>query len=130
MILKSYVIKNINIFSMKNKGFNYKSLAKVELEFLKDLYIKKKVKDMSNIQLREFVTESITLQIKNTIGNEEELEAWEEMKSFFQDEFEFIIREIQQKFKSLKDCNEKDDYQASKRLELVESSEDEKEDMW
>ena len=84
---------------MAKKQINYSDLSNKELELLKDAYIELKVKSMSNNDLKDFAIENISLQIKNTIGNDEELEAWQEMEEFFKDEFENIIREVQIKIK-------------------------------
>tara|TARA_Y100001978_G_scaffold82380_1_gene73802 strand:+ start:345 stop:695 length:351 start_codon:yes stop_codon:yes gene_type:complete len=80
---------------MAKKQINYSDLSNKELELLKNKYIDLKVKSMNFDDLKEFVTENISLQIKNTIGNDEELEAWQEMEKFFKDEFENIILNIQ-----------------------------------
>ena len=85
---------------MKEKKLNHTDLSSKELEILKDLYINQKVKSMNINDLKNFVTENITLQIKSTIGNDEELEAWKEMESFFEEEFQNIIREITIKMRS------------------------------
>ena len=85
---------------MKEKKLNHTDLSPKELEILKDLYINQKVKSMNINDLKNFVTENITLQIKSTIGNDEELEAWKEMESFFEEEFQNIIREITIKMRS------------------------------
>ena len=84
----------------KKKKFNYSDLSTKELELLKNTYVDLKVNSMNNSDLRDFVIENISLQIKNTIGNEEELEAWNEMEKFFKDEFENIIRDIKLKMSS------------------------------
>ena len=86
---------------MAKKQINYYDLSAKELEQLKDLYIDLKVKTMSNNDLKNFAIENISLQIKNTIGNDEELEAWQEMEEFFKDEFENIIGDLQVKMRSM-----------------------------
>ena len=85
---------------MAKQQFNYSDLSTKELELLKDIYVDQKVKSMNNNDLKNFALEHIALQIKNTIGNEEELEAWNEMEEFFKDEFENTIQNIQTKMKS------------------------------
>ena len=87
---------------VSQKKINYSDLSNKELELLKDFYIDLKVKSMSHSDLKFFAIENISLQIKNTIGNEEELEAWSEMKEFFKDEFENTIKDIQIKIRSKK----------------------------
>ena len=55
---------------MAKKQFNYSDLSPKELELLKEIYIELKVKSMNLADLKEFATDNISLQIKNTIGNE------------------------------------------------------------
>ena len=85
---------------MKKNSINYSDLSKKALEYLKDTYIKEKVLSMSEKELKEFVSENISHQIKSTIGHEEETEAWKEMENFFQDEFDLVINNIQKKIQS------------------------------
>ena len=84
---------------MAKKNLNYTDLSPKELELLKDIYIDLKVKSMNNDDLKDFAIENISLQIKSTIGNDEELEAWQEMEDFFKDEFHNTILEIQIKMR-------------------------------
>ncbi len=86
--------------NMSKKKINYSDLSSKELELLKDMYIDQKVKSMNKDDLKDFVLENISLQIKNTIGNDEELEAWQEMEDFFKDEFQNTIQDIKTKVKS------------------------------
>ena len=88
---------------MAKKKINYLDLSNKELELLKDIYIDLKVKSMNINDLKGFAFENISLQIKNTIGNEEELEAWQEMENFFKDEFLNTIQDVQIKLRSKKD---------------------------
>ena len=83
---------------MKKSKFNYSDFSKRELEDLKEYYIEEKVKSMSEYELKKFVHENISHQIKNTIGDEEEKEAWEEIENFFSDNFEMILEGIKKKF--------------------------------
>ena len=73
-------------------------LSKKQLETLKELYIQKKVESMSHQELKQYVLEIISHQINDTIGKEEEMEAWREMSDFFGEQFEIIILEIQTKY--------------------------------
>ena len=116
---------------MKKQTLNYSDLTKKELEFLKNNYVKQKVLSMSIAELKEFVTENIDNQIRNTIGHEEELEAWVEMKNFFKEEFEEIIFKVKEKFKSVQELsiNQLMDSQEKGVLENA-SSDNEKIDMW
>ena len=85
---------------MAKKQLNYRDLTPKELEYLKDIYIDLKVEGMNNNELKDFATENITLQIKSTIGNDEELEAWKEMEDFFKEELENIVRDIKIKMEA------------------------------
>tara|TARA_Y100001978_G_scaffold137066_2_gene122560 strand:- start:863 stop:1213 length:351 start_codon:yes stop_codon:yes gene_type:complete len=114
---------------MPKKQINYSDLSSKELELLKDTFIDKKVKSMNNDDLKNFAYDNISLQIKNTIGNEEESEAWKEMEMFFKDDFENIIREIQVKLGSKK--NEEFNLNPEKiKFETEFTVEDKKLDMW
>ena len=68
---------------MKKKSIIYSDLSKKQLEILKELYIQKKVESMSHQELKKYVLEIISHQIYDTIGEEEEMEAWREMSDFF-----------------------------------------------
>tara|TARA_B100000614_G_C14089127_1_gene302057 strand:- start:6 stop:356 length:351 start_codon:yes stop_codon:yes gene_type:complete len=114
---------------MAKKKLNYSDLSNKELGLLKDIYIDQKVKSMDNNDLKDFVIENISLQIKNTIGNDEELEAWNEMEEFFNDEFEKIIRDIQLKMRSKNDENNKSDIKEIK-LDNEDKENNKKLDMW
>ena len=114
---------------MAKKQIKHSDLSTQELELLKDKYIDTKVKGMNTNDLRNFVIENISLQIKNTIGNDEELEAWREMEEFFKDEFENIIIDVQIKMKSknseIYNINTED-----MKDEIVEKEVHKKLDMW
>ena len=114
---------------MAKKKINYSDLSKKELELLKDIYLDQKVKSMNINELKDFVFENISLQIKNTIGNDEELEVWQEMEDFFNDEFLNTIQNIQIKMKSKNDelTNLKIE---EKRPAIEVTGEDKKLDMW
>ena len=114
---------------MAKKKINYSDLSTKELDLLKEMYIDLKVKSMSNNDLIDFATDNISLQIKNTIGDDEELEAWKEMEDFFKDEFHNTIQKIQIKIRS------KVDELTSISIEDVkpvfeDTSENKKLDMW
>ena len=117
---------------MKKKSITYSDLSKKQLLHLKELYIQKKVESMSHKELKEFVLEIVSHQINDTIGKEEEMEAWMEMSKFYGEQFEIIILEIQQKF--IKDENLQNFEEDSKehRLKLLEKNniEQSKQDMW
>ena len=114
---------------MAKNHITHSDLSTKELELLKDIYIKLKVNSMNVNDLREFVTENISLQIKNTIGNDEELEAWHEMEEFFKDEFDNTIRDIQIKLRSKK--NEYTNLTIGElKPDTEEKGKDKKLDMW
>ena len=117
---------------MKKKSFIYSDLSKKQLENLKEFYIQKKVESMTHQELKQYVKEIISHQIKDTIDKEEEMEAWREMSEFFEDQFEIIILEIQTKY------SDEDNYinnaidSQKRRIELLERNnlDQEKKDMW
>ena len=114
---------------MAKKKINYSDLSNKELELLKDIYIDLKVKSMNINELKDFAFENISLQIKNTIGNDEELEAWQEMEGFFKDEFLNTIQDVQIKMRSKND--ELTDLNIEENKLATESTGEEKKlDMW
>ena len=117
---------------MKKKSITYTDLSKKQLQHLKELYIQKKVECMSHKELKEFVLEIISHQINDTIGKEEEMEAWMEMSKFYGDQFEIIILEIQQKFANNENLQNFEEDSKEHRLELLEKNniEQSKQDMW
>ena len=117
---------------MKKKSFIYSDLSKKQLENLKELYIQKKVESMSHQELKEYVLEIISHQINDTIGKEEEMEAWREMSDFFGEKFEIIILEIQSKYIDDKNGLETEIDPQKQRIELLERNnlDQEKTDMW
>ncbi len=117
---------------MKKKSIIYSDLSKKQLEILKEIYIEKKVESMSHQELKQYVLEIISHQIKDTIGKEEEMEAWIEMSDFFGEEFEIIILEIQTKYIDDKKVIETELDSQKKRKELLERNtiDNEKKDMW
>ena len=117
---------------MKKKSINYSDLSKKQLENLKELYIKKKVESMSHQELKQYVLEIISHQINDTIGKEEEIEAWREMSDFFGEQFEIHILEIQTKYIENKNLIETEIDSQKQRIELLERNnlDQEKKDMW
>ncbi len=117
---------------MKKKSITYTDLSKKQLQFLKELYIQKKVECMSHKELKEFVLEIISHQINDTIGKEEEMEAWMEMSNFYGDQFETIILETQTKFDNNENLQNFEEDSKEHRLNLLEKNniEQNKQDMW
>ena len=117
---------------MKKKHIIYSDLSKKQLENLKELYIHKKVESMSYKELKRYVLEIISHQINDTIGKEEETEAWREMSDFFGEQFEIILLEIQTKYSDDKNVVDTEIDSQKQRIELLERNnfEQEKKDMW
>ena len=117
---------------MKKKSIIYSDLSKKQLETLKELYIQKKVESMSHRELKQYVLEIISHQINDTIGKEEEMEAWREMSDFFGEQFEKVILEFQTKYNDDKTLLNTEINPQKQRLELLERNniDQEKKDMW
>jgi len=117
---------------MKKKSIIYSDLSKKQLEILKELYIQKKVESMSHQELKQYVLEIISHQINDTIGKEEEMEAWREMSDFFGEQFEVNILEIQTKYNEDRNVIETEIDTQKQRIELLERNnlDQEKKDMW
>ena len=117
---------------MTKKSIIYSDLSKKQLEILKELYIQKKVESMSHQELKQYVLEIISHQINDTIGKEEEMEAWREMSDFFGEQFEINILEIQTKYIDDKNVIETEIDSQKQRIELLERNnlDREKKDMW
>ena len=117
---------------MKKKSITYADLTKKQLQYLKEVYIQKKVESMTHKELKEFVLEIISHQINDTIGKEEEMEAWREISNFYGDQFEIVILEIQQKYDKKESLQNFEDNTQEHRLELLEKNnfEKSKQDMW
>jgi len=117
---------------MKKKPIIYSDLSKKQLENLKEFYIQKKVESMSYQELKQYVLEIISHQINDTIGKEEEIEAWREMSDFFGEQFEIIILEIQTKYIDEKNVIETEIDSQKQRIEFLQRNnlDQEKKDMW
>ena len=117
---------------MKNKSLVFSDLSKNQLQHLKEFYIQTKVNSMSNEELKAFVLEIISHQINDTIGKEEEMEAWIEMSDFFGEKFESIILEMQAKYKDDESLKDIEIDSQKQRQDLLEKNtiEKEKQDMW
>ena len=117
---------------MKKKLIIYSDLTKKQLENLKELYVQKKIESMSHKELKEYVQDIISHQVNDTIGKEEEMEAWREMSDFFGEQFEIITLEIQTKYIEDKNEIETEIDSQKQRIELLEKNnlDQEKKDMW
>ena len=116
----------------KKKSIVYSDLSKKQLENLKELYIQKKIESFSYKELKKYVLEIISQQINDTIGREEEMEAWREMSDFFGEKFEIIILEMQTKYPDDKNVLETEIDSQKQRIELLQKNnlDQEKKDMW
>ena len=113
----------------------YKDLSEKELDSLKDVYISSRINSMSENDLRLFVKEVIIDQIKGTVGNAEEKEAWEEIKEHFSEELSSKILEIKARFSknTKEDLKSAEEIEFDKRLSLLKQQEQEdksNKDMW
>ena len=117
---------------MKKKSLIYSDLSKKQLEILKEFFVQKKVDSMSHTELKKFVLEIISHQINDTIGKEEEMEAWKEMSDFFGEQFETTILEIQTKYSDETNALDTETDPQKQRLELLDRNtlDQEKKDMW
>ena len=117
---------------MKKKSIIFSDLSKKQLENLKEFYIQKKVETMSHQELKQYVLEIISHQIKDTIGKEEEMEAWSEMSDFFGEQFEIIVFDIKTKYSEDNSFLDKEIDHQRQRIELLERNnlDQEKKDMW
>ena len=112
----------------------FKDLTQSELNALKDMYISSRVESMSESDLRKFVKEIIIDQIKGTVGNAEEKEAWEEIKEYFSDDLSKKIVEVKEKYnKNYKEeTKSPEEVEFNRRLALLKQQQEEKlsKDMW
>ncbi len=112
----------------------YKDLSRNELDALKDIYISSRVETMTESELRQFAREIILDQIKGTVGNAEEKEAWEEMKDYFSEGLINKIQIVKEKYKNKNELEVKsnEEIEFDRRLNLLKQQQEEKScnDMW
>ena len=112
----------------------YKDLNNKELDTLKDMYISSRVNSMTESDLRKFVKEIIIDQIKGTVGNAEEKEAWEEIKDHFSEDLSKKILEVKEKCNKGPKVEQKsqEEIEFDRRLGLLkqQQEEDSSKDMW
>ena len=129
-----FTLSNCNFSLMAKESISYKDLSKTQLDILKDIYIESYLASMSETDLRKFVQTIIQDQIKGTVGNDEEREAWKEMKDFFADMFESRVEEVMKISTDSEEITPNEQKQLEKRLELLEQRKQEKsqdiKDMW
>ena len=112
----------------------YKDLSNNELDALKDMYISSRVNSMTEIDLRKFVKEIIIDQIKGTVGNAEEKEAWEEIKDHFSEDISQKILEVKEICNKNPKVEQKspEEIEFDRRLGLLKQQQEEQSsrDMW
>jgi len=112
----------------------YKDLNKNELDTLKDMYISSRVNSMTESDLRKFVKEIIIDQIKGTVGNAEEKEAWEEIKDHFSEDLTKKILEVKEKYRKNPKVEQKsqEEIEFDRRLGLLKQQQEDEssKDMW
>tara|TARA_B100000902_G_scaffold10364_1_gene12649 strand:- start:8 stop:361 length:354 start_codon:yes stop_codon:yes gene_type:complete len=112
----------------------YKDLSEKELDALKDMYISSRVNSMTEIDLRKFVKEIIIDQIKGTVGNAEEKEAWEEIKNHFSEDLSQKIVEVKEKYNKNPKVEQKspEEIEFDRRIGLLKQQQEEQssKDMW
>ena len=113
---------------------NYKDLTDNELDYLKDMYISSRLNSMSEDDLRVFVREIIIDQIKGTVGNAEEKEAWQEIKEHFSEDLSKKILEVKEICNKNNKINKKspEEIEFDRRLGLLKQQQEEQpsKDMW
>ena len=133
-ILLEIEFANKLISKIKMDELTYKDLSQTELNALKDMYISSRVETMTESDLRKFVKEIIIDQIKGTVGNAEEKEAWEEIKDHFSEDLSKKIQEVKEKYnKNYKaDLKSPEEIEFNRRLGLLKQQQEEKasKDMW
>jgi len=112
----------------------YKDLSEKELDTLKDMYISSRVNTMTETELRNFVKEIIIDQIKGTVGNAEEKEAWEEIKDHFSENLSKTILEVKEKCNKNHKIDQKspEEIEFDRRLGLLKQQQEDtsSKDMW
>ena len=113
----------------------YKDLSETELDTLKDMYISSRVNTMTENELRNFAKEIIIDQIKGTVGNAEEKEAWDEIKDHFSENLSEKILEVKEKCNKNRQLEQRspEEIEFDKRLNLLKQQQDEEnssKDMW
>ena len=119
---------------VKEEEISFNDLTKTQLDALKGLYIDSRLESMSDIELRKFVREVLDLQVRGTVGNEEEREVWKEIKEYFYETFEQKIKEIIKAKGSQELSSPPEEEELQRRLDVLEQRKKEespiKEDMW
>ena len=118
----------------KMEELTYKDLSTTELDTLKDMYISSRINAMTESELRQFVKEIIIDQIKGTVGNAEEKEAWQEIKDHFAEDLTRKIVEVKEKCNKKNKVEQKspEEIEFDRRLGLLKQQQEEQpsKDMW
>ena len=89
---------------------------------------------MTESELRKYVKEIIIDQIKGTVGNAEEREAWEEIKDYFSEDLSQKILEVKEKCNKIQKVEQKsqEEIEFDRRLGLLKQQQEEEssKDMW
>lgn len=119
---------------MAKDEITYKELSGRQLESLKEIYIESRITSMNEDDLRKFVKAIISDQINGTVGNQEEREAWKEMKEHFGEGFEKILKEVLNTNSPSDESISPEQIELERRLDLLEKRKNESsnvnEDMW
>ena len=119
---------------MTNEEISFKDLSRDELDDLKDIYVLSRINKMVESELRLFVKEVLEVQIKGTVGNQEEKEAWDEMKEHFDVDFAMKIKEVKKTAGLDNQGLSSEEKEFEKRLDILEARKKEKKesstDMW
>ncbi len=119
---------------MGTKGITHKDLTKQQLEALKEIYIERRINDMSEDALRKFAKDVLQLQVRGTVGNEEEKEVWKEMEEHFKEDFGNQIKTVIKMKGNEEEYIPSKEEEFQKRLEVLEQrkseSSNKNEDMW
>ena len=117
---------------MTNEDFTYKDLTKSQLDKLKDTYVISRLNSMNEDDLKLFVKTVIEDQVKGTVGNEEEKEAWNEIKEHFQDDFILVIKKLRKQDQSPEESLTPAEKEFERRLDLLKQREttNDNADMW
>tara|TARA_Y100001968_G_C19432322_1_gene757766 strand:+ start:1251 stop:1610 length:360 start_codon:yes stop_codon:yes gene_type:complete len=119
---------------MVKDAISHKDLSKKQLENLKDIYIDSRLSSMTADELSKFVRTILIDQIKGTVGNEEEREAWKEIKEFFGEDFEDKLKKVIKNKENEDEDISPEQEELEKRLKLLEQRKTESQkgsqDMW
>lgn len=133
-VLEAKCVNKYFLIMDKIEELTYKDLSESELDSIKDMYISSRVNAMTENELRKFVKEIIIDQIKGTVGNAEEKEAWEEIKAHFSEDLTQKIIQVKEKCSKNNKVERKspEEIEFDRRLGLLKQQQEEQsvKDMW